>query len=335
MRIRAIAEAAALTAAATLALAAPTLAQAGPNPWWTGFIGAGKLVPVAGGRSLYLYCEGSGGPVVLMDSGLGDDASSWRQVQDQIAAKAGTRVCVYDRAGYGRSTGSPGARDTKAEAADIAELLKAAKLPGPYVLVGHSMASFNLRLFAFLHPKRVAGMVLVDPSADNQMAVIAAQAPTTLKMQEAQNVHTRACAAPDASPAVLRGCAGPPPADLPPELAGKGVGSPPPGYFATVAAELDAFTAVDSQETVAARRSLGAMPLIVLTASDTTKAPGLPQSEIEAGAKAWSHMHDEIAALSTKGVNRLVEGSGHYIQKQKPQVVIDAVAEVVDAVRAR
>ena len=331
MRFPAIAAAAALV---TLAMA-PSLAHADPNPWWTGFIGAGKLVPVGDGRALYLYCEGTGGPAVVMDSGLGDDASSWRQVQDQIAAKAKTLVCVYDRAGYGRSTGPAGPRDTHAEVADIAALLKAAKVAGPYVLVGHSMGSFNVRLFAYQHPKQVAGIVLVDPSADNQMAVIAATAPSTLKLQEAQNAHTHACAALDASPATLKSCAGPPPFDLPPELAGKGIGVPPAGYYAAVAAELDAFEGVDSKQTVAARRKLGAIPLIVLTASDTTKAPGLPQAEIDEGAKAWSHLHDEIAALSTKGVNRLVEGSGHYIQKQKPQVVIDAVAEVVAAVRAR
>ncbi|MGZ3376771.1 MAG: alpha/beta fold hydrolase, partial [Phenylobacterium sp.] len=103
---------------------APGLAHADPNPWWTGFIGAGKLVALGDGRALYLYCEGAGGPVVLMDSGLGDDASSWRQVQDQIAAKAQTRICAYDRAGYGRSTGPAGPRDTQAEAGDIAALLK-------------------------------------------------------------------------------------------------------------------------------------------------------------------------------------------------------------------
>ena len=321
-----------LAAVAALALAlAPMAVRAEPNPWWTGFIGAGKLMQVGGGRSLYLYCEGAGRPVVILDSGLGDGAASWRKVQDQIAAK--TRVCAYDRAGYGRSTGAAGPRDTQSETADIAALLKAAKLPGPYVLVGHSMASFNVRLFAYQHPKAVAGIVLVDPSADNQMAVIAASAPATLKMQEAANAHTHACAAPDASPALLKSCAGPPPLDLPADLTGKGIGAPPPSYLAAVAAELDAFDSVDSKETVAARRSLGAIPLIVLTASDTTKAPGLPQAEIDAGAKAWSHMHDEIAALSTKGVNRLVEGSGHYIQKQKPQVVIDAVAEVVAAAR--
>jgi pimeloyl-ACP methyl ester carboxylesterase len=316
-----------------LALAGTASAQASPNPWWTGFIGAGQSVNLPGGRSLYLYCEGTGGPVVVMDSGLGDDASVWRKVQDRIAAT--TRVCVYDRAGYGRSPPGPEPRDTAAEAGDLEQLVKAAKLPGPYVLVGHSMGSFNVRLFAFHHPKAVAGIVLVDPSADNQMEALATAAPTTLKLQAAQTARLTACGAPDATPEVLKTCIGPAPFDLPPELANRGIGHPGPAYFATVLSEFNAFTRLDSKETVAARRSLGDMPLIVLTAADTTRSPGVPPQEADASAKLWTRLHDEIAALSSRGVNRQVEGSGHYIQVQKPQVVIDAVAEVVAAARAR
>lgn len=331
--MRGIRWATAATAWAALAAAGSVFAQPAPNPWWTGFIGSGRAVSLPDGRSLYLYCEGSGRPVVVMDSGLGDDASSWRTVQDQIAAR--TRVCVYDRAGYGRSGPGPLPRDTKAEVDDLEQLVKAAKLPGPYVLVGHSMASFNVRLFAFRHPREVAGMVLVDPSADNQMPILAASAPSTVKLQEAQTALLRACAAPDAVPEVMKTCAAPPPADLPAELAGRGVGARAPTQFATVVAEYDAFADLDSKETLAARRSLGAMPLIVLTASDTTRQPGASPAEIAASAKAWSQLHDGIAALSTRGVNRQVEGSGHYIQRQKPQVVIEAVNEVLAAARGR
>jgi pimeloyl-ACP methyl ester carboxylesterase len=324
---------AALAGLAIAASAALASAQAPPNAWWTGFIGAGKAVDIGGGRSLFLYCEGSGGPTVVLDSGLGDNASGWRTVQDKIAAT--TRVCAYDRAGLGRSSPGPFPRDTKAEVDDLERLLKAAKVPGPYVLVGHSMGSFNMRLFAYRHTKQVAGMVLVDPSADNQMTVLRVAAPSTVKQQDAANARTRACAAPDATPDVLKKCAPPPPFDLPDALKGTGVGVPGPSYFATVVSEGDAFEKFDSQETVAAKRSLGAIPLIVLTGADTTKTPGAPPQEVEAAAKAWSHLHDDIATLSTRGVNRQVEGSGHYIQMQKPQVVIDAVAEVVAAARAR
>lgn len=319
--------------AAGLALVAAGAAQAQtPNPWWARYAADGQAVPLPGGRTLHLYCEGQGAPVAILDSGLGDGASSWRRVQDQIAAK--TRVCSYDRAGYGMSPAGPLPRDTKAEAADLAAMLKAAHIPGPYLLVAHSMGSFNMRLFAYQHPKDVAAMVLVDPSADNQLPAIAAAAPSTLKAQEASSAHNRICAAPNPTPEVAKTCAQPPPYDLPPELKDKGVGQPGLGVYATMNAEIEAFTDLDSKETVAARRPLGAIPLIVLTASDTTKAPGATPEESANAAKVWSGMHDDIATLSTRGVNRTVVGSGHYIQFQKPQVVIDAVVEAVDAVRA-
>jgi pimeloyl-ACP methyl ester carboxylesterase len=313
------------------ALLAGGVAAQTPNPWWARYAADGQAVKLAGGRTLHLYCEGQGAPVVILDSGLGDGASSWRRVQDQIAAR--TRVCSYDRAGYGMSPPGPLPRDTKAEAGDLWALLKAAHLPGPYLLVAHSMGSFNVRMFAYQHPKDVAAMVLVDPSADNQMPAIAAAAPSTLKAQEAANAHNRTCAAPKPTPEIAKSCAQPPPYDLPPELAAKGVGQPGLGVYAAIAAEMDAFTDLDSKETVAARRSLGAIPLIVLTAADTTKAPGASPDESANAAKVWSAMHDDIAALSAKGVNRTVVGSGHYIQFQKPQIVIDAVGEAVDAVR--
>jgi pimeloyl-ACP methyl ester carboxylesterase len=176
------------------------------------------------------------------------------------------------------------------------------------------MGSFNVRLFAYRYPKQVAGRVLVDPSADNQMAVLAAAAPSTMKMQQAQSAGTRACAAPDATPEILKRCGSQPPFDLPPKLMGKGIGLPGRASFATALAEFDAFNDLDSNETVGARRSLGSIPLIVLTAADTSKNLGAPPEEVEAPANVWSHLHDDIAAFSTRGVNRLFEGTGHDIQ---------------------
>lgn len=164
-----------------LGLAAASQAWAAdPSPtpgasWWTGYLAHSELVRLPDGRSINLYCEGKGGPVVVLDAGLGDGAWSWSQVQDQIAQR--TRVCAYDRAGYGRSSPGPMPRDTAAIVGDLAAALKAAHVRGPYLLVGHSLASFDMRLFAFTHAKDVAGMVLVDPSADWQMRRMAEVAP--------------------------------------------------------------------------------------------------------------------------------------------------------------
>ena len=102
--------------------------------------------------------------------------------------------------------------------------------------------------------------------------------------------------------------------------------------------ELAVFNDTDSAELTAARdkhgpRPFGDKPLVILTAADQT-APGLTPDEIAALHTVWIALHDEMAALSSRGVNRTVEGSSHYIHQLKPQVVVDAVAEVVDQVRA-
>ena len=78
------------------------------------------------------------------------------------------------------------------------------------------------------------------------------------------------------------------------------------------------------------------MPLIVLTASpESAEAyPGLTAEQVEAMNQLWIQMHDELAALSARGLHRRVEHSGHYIQKDRPEVVIGAVQEVIADVRS-
>ena len=121
-----------------------------------------------GTLSLHLVCLGEGSPTVVLDAGLGQDAKTWAPVQPDIARF--TRVCAYDRAGMG--TSSPAARPhTNRQMADeLDSLLSAAKIPGPFVLVGHSMGGVNVRLFASKHPENVAAMVLVDSMTGDQAA---------------------------------------------------------------------------------------------------------------------------------------------------------------------
>ncbi len=121
-----------------------------------------------GTLSLHLVCLGDGSPTVVLDAGLGQDAKTWAPVQPDIARF--TRVCAYDRAGMG--TSSPAARPhTNRQMADeLNSLLSAAKIPGPFVLVGHSMGGVNVRLFASKHPENVSAMVLVDSMTGDQAA---------------------------------------------------------------------------------------------------------------------------------------------------------------------
>ena len=119
-----------------------------------------------GGYKMHIDCLGQGTPTVILDSGLGDSYISWHKVQPEIAKF--TRVCSYDRAGLGYSDSSPHPRTSKVMAEELHTLLHNAGISPPYVLVGHSMGGFNVRLFTSLYRSEVAGMVLVDSSHPEQ-----------------------------------------------------------------------------------------------------------------------------------------------------------------------
>jgi pimeloyl-ACP methyl ester carboxylesterase len=132
----------------------------------------GQMVDI-GGRSLRMVCAGpergvSTKPTVLLEAGAFGFSADWAVVQDQLAAQ-GVRSCAYDRAGLGWSDPGPGPRDGLAVVSDLEALLKASGEPGPFVLVGHSMAGLRVRLFAARNPSLVSGVVLVDAATPEDM----------------------------------------------------------------------------------------------------------------------------------------------------------------------
>lgn len=120
------------------------------------------LVTLAGGRKINLVCEGKGSPTVILTAGAGDWSASWNAVLPLVART--TRVCAWDRPGFGYSDASSETQSADNLAQDLAAALTAANVAAPYVLVGHSAGSFETLVFADSHPSEVAGMVLVDPS---------------------------------------------------------------------------------------------------------------------------------------------------------------------------
>jgi pimeloyl-ACP methyl ester carboxylesterase len=115
-----------------------------------------------GRYKLHTVLAGRGKPVVVFESGMGDDASSWEKVQPEIARS--TRTVAYDRPGLGKSDPAPEPHDLRQSAVELHTLLQKSGAPPPYILVGHSMGAFIVRLFAFTYPRETAGLVLVDPS---------------------------------------------------------------------------------------------------------------------------------------------------------------------------
>lgn len=119
----------------------------------------GKLVDV-GGYRLHLNCAGEGKPTVVIDSGAGNSSLDWVLVQPEVASF--TRVCTYDRAGYGWSDPSRKSRTSQQSVDELHALLVKAGIEPPYVLVGHSLGGMNVRLYTSQYPEEVVGMVLVD-----------------------------------------------------------------------------------------------------------------------------------------------------------------------------
>ncbi len=117
---------------------------------------------IVDGYRMHIDCSGSGSPTIVLDAGLGDDAVIWAAVQPALART--TRVCAYDRAGYGLSQARPTPRDADHIADELHGLLLEAKVTGPIVLMGHSIAGIYIRDYATRYPEDIAGMVFVDGS---------------------------------------------------------------------------------------------------------------------------------------------------------------------------
>jgi pimeloyl-ACP methyl ester carboxylesterase len=279
---------------------------------------AGKLFDV-GGYKMHIDCAGEGSPAVILESGLGDTYISWHKVQPQIAQF--TRVCSYDRAGIGYSDSSSRPRTSKVIAEELHALLRAAAIAPPYVLVGHSMGGYTVRLYASLYRNEVAGMVLVDASHPDQEN----RFPPELKSMEGtwmREAEFLAYTTPFGIPRLMGLCDDEPTqraAECNWHTAREGV------------AELKAFP--ESAAQTAATSSLGDMPIAVLSHDPDKPSSELPPDVAKPTNDAWEKMQEELSHLSTRGTHVIAKNSAHYIQIDRPDVVIEAVRNVVEQAR--
>lgn len=313
---------------AALLLAMPVRADDATD-WWGRYLAGARLVRLADGKRLSLYCEGRGQPVVMMESGLGSGAWTWHKVQTAISRV--TRTCVYDRAGYWKSPPTDGPRDAGAEADDLAALLKAARLPPPYVIVAHSYGGYIARLYAGRHTNDLAGLVLVDPSSAHQADRLARVAPHLAAADQMAEAKVKACA--DGAPHAdcLQRL---PPADLPADAKAWFTASQTRSYSSAMRREYDAMPRLSSDMLDKEKKSLGNIPVLLLNqAPGKMAAPGSTPEEIQATSKLWLQMHREILDISNDARLLVVDGAGHRIQDEKPEAVIMAVTQMVEKVR--
>lgn len=297
----------------------------------------GRSVDV-GGHKLSIHCTGQGSPTVILDSGLGVPAIGWRSAQSEIAKF--TRVCSYDRAGYGWSDPGPMPRTSAQIVKELHALLQNAGERPPYILVGHSFGGYNVRVYNGQYPDEVAGMVLVDASHEDQVALMPPAAKKYFDDQEKQLKTEQMIAPVLIRLGVARFMANKqePPKGVSKDLLEESLYlTLTPKFAEATASELGSFD--ESAKQVRSAGTLGEKPLVVLTAgqnADEKDLPkGFPKQAFEDFHVLWvNDLQMREAHLSTRGKRILVPDSTHMIPFERPDTIVNAVREVYAAVNS-
>ncbi len=288
---------------AALALAAPCATAVAAEPAANKIADRVELVDI-GGRQLQLLTRGEGSPTVVIEAGLGEppiESGSWRAVLDAISQS--NRVCIYDRAGLGKSDPPPKLPRTSRDVAeDLNALLEKAGIAGPCLLVGHSWAGNHVRVFAGQYPDKVLGVVLVDSSHPDQDEKWSAVMPAPSK-DEPENVRQmREFFAKRADPASN------------PE-------------------QID-FRASEAQ--VRAAGGLGDKPLVILSHSSKFRYdPGLPEAVSLKFEEVAQQLQADLKRLSSNSTLKQSANGGHYLHAEDPELAIWGIRQALDLARTQ
>ena len=267
---------------------------------------------LANGHRLYLNCVGTGSPTVVLFSGLGEWTPNWAWVQANVSHT--TRVCAFDRAGEGWSGGKAVGEDGHQLAFDLHDLLQAARVPGPYVLSGHSVGGTYALAYATQYPSEVAGVALIDSATPYQFDLP--------DYPGFYSIFKRASALlPSAARTVLGRIA-----------LRSGFGSLPPQ--ARHAAR--AFNSSPRQLT-ASRVEFLQLPTVFAQAKALKSLHGKPLAVVSASVGAmrgWAAAQSKLARLSTNSTHRTVVGATHAALLEEKGFATVTSEEIVQVVRS-
>jgi len=295
-------------------------ASARTSPAQSAPVPPGRLVDV-GGRKLHLYCTGKGGPTVILEAGAGSFSIDWALVQPEVAKT--TRVCSYDRAGYGWSDPGPEWDTVEQVARDLETALNNAGEHPPFVLVGQSMGGLYSRWYQHEHPNQVVGMVLVD-TYETSAPVNGKQVPlyTLTKEQLQANLPPPSSLKKPPIPTEVR-----PPFNKLSENLQKTHLWLEQHFFETLdfnkgPAMMESWRSAFGvlHQASLTSDSLGGLPLIILTREGISEDEQKQQTNL-----LW---------LSRNARQTIALHSGHFIQLERPDLVIDSIKSVLASQRS-
>lgn len=272
----------------------------------------GRMIAVDG-NNMHVREVGAGEVTFVLEAGLGDYSGSWGQLEKALAALG--RVFMYDRAGLGWSEACSDPRTIPQLSAELHQLLRAAQVRPPIILVGHSLGGAIVTRYAMEHPGEVTGLLLLDPSHKDQFGRLPAP-PAGLMLVMTQVSRTAGFGVPQ----LLMGASDPVVTQS--------------RHVLTAGAEMRAALAMASAWGDR-RIDLGHTPIYVLTNGEPPPIPGATEAEKRAGLATWIALHEELLAASSSEVRRhiVISGASHYLHRTHFAAVADAARELVERLK--
>lgn len=279
---------------------------------------------IVDGYKMHLYCTGEGSPTIVLDAGLGNDSLIWANVQPTLSKT--TRVCSYDRAGFGWSDLQPNPRDAQRITDQLHTLLTQAGIKGPIVLMGHSIAGLYIRDYAARYPQNLSGLVFVDGSTPLQEDRFPGRTKLVLLKAKLELLQTKWLYV-LGIPRVTGAC-----------NIGEGFEVSARKMLSEDQCRAALYTALEREddnfhqsgkETIHSG-PFGDLPILIFS-QDNHPSDSDPQSKVI--NEIWDRMQEELKSLSTRSLRIIAKGSGHYIQVERSDLLNSEVAKLVRQIR--
>jgi pimeloyl-ACP methyl ester carboxylesterase len=298
---------------------------------WERYPPPGELVEVNGSR-MHILCEGTGSPTIVMEAGSTDISLSWAPVQQGVSAF--TRACTYDRLGYGWSDPLDGPVTARNVTGRLHTLLAGANITPPYVLVGHSLGGEYVRYYTHRYPDEVAGIVLVDPGSEWQMVRTGENFTRQQKAAIAAAADGLRATGTLAANGTFAANLSLVPVDprLPPyeSRAYRVLLATRPYFWEARATEAESAFTIFDEMMMENITSNGTIPVMVISSGQEMGFSQDPAENRHAN-EVFRTLQREMAAGSQTGKYLVAPDTTHYVQLDRPDIVIDAIRSVVNA----